>query len=49
MDIGDILAALFAPTGSGRSAGRAERILSAIVFVGLLLLIAFVWLAYSGF
>jgi hypothetical protein len=49
MDLGDLLAGLFTPTGSGPRASRAERILGVIAFVGILLLLGFVWLVYSGF
>ena len=46
---GDLLAGLFTPTGSRRGASRAERIVGMLGFVGILLLLGFVWLVYSGF
>lgn len=49
MDLGDILAALFTPGASRRGASRADRIIGAVAFVGILLLVGFVWLVYSGF
>ena len=48
MDLGDLLAGLFTPT-SRRGAGRAERILGWVALAGVLLIVAFIWLAYSGF
>jgi hypothetical protein len=47
--LGDLLAALFTPTGSRRGASRAERVVGMLAFIGILLLLGFVWLAYSGF
>jgi hypothetical protein len=46
---GDLLAGLFTPTGPRRGASRAERIIAVVAFVGLVLLVGFVWLVYSGF
>jgi hypothetical protein len=46
---GDLLAGLFTPAGSRRGAGRAERIVGILSVLGILLLLGFVWLAYSGF
>jgi hypothetical protein len=47
--LGDVLAALFAPAGPRRGASRVERIIAVVAFVGLVLLVGFVWLVYSGF
>ena len=50
MDLGDLLAGLFAPTGEARrGAGRVERALGWAALVGIVLMVGFVWLAYSGF
>jgi hypothetical protein len=47
--LGDLLAALFTPAGQRRGASRVERIIAVVAFVGLVLLVGFVWLVYSGF
>jgi hypothetical protein len=47
--LGDLLAALFTPAGPRRGASRVERIIAVVAFVGLVLLVAFIWLVYSGF
>jgi hypothetical protein len=46
---GDFLAGLFTPNGPRRGASRVERILSVAAWVGLVLLVGFVWLVFSGF
>jgi hypothetical protein len=46
---GDLLAGLFTPTGPRRGASRVERIIAVVAFVGLVLLVGFVWLVFSGF
>jgi hypothetical protein len=46
---GDLLAGLFTPGAQRRGASRAERILTIVAAVGLLLIVGFVWLVYSGF
>jgi len=47
--LSDLLAGLFTPIGPRRGASRVERIIAGLGFVGLLLLVGFVWLVYSGF
>lgn len=49
MDVGDLLSSLFQPSGPRRGASRLERALGWIAFAGLLLVVSFVWLVYSGF
>ena len=49
MDLGDLLSSLFQPTAPRRGASRLERTLGWIAFAGLILIVGFVWLAYSGF
>ena len=49
MDLGDLLSSLFQPTGPRRRASRLERALGWIAFAGLVLIVGFVWLVYSGF
>ncbi len=50
MDLGDLLSALFTPAhGTERGAGRLERALGWAAFIGIVLMVGFVWLAYSGF
>ena len=46
---GDLLAGLFTPTEPRRGASRVERIIAVVAFVGLVLLVGFVWLVFSGF
>lgn len=48
MDLGDLLGGLLSPE-SRRGASRFERVLGWVAFGGILLMVAFVWLVYSGF
>jgi hypothetical protein len=49
MDLGDLLFAFFQPSGSRPRASRAERILGWVAFIGIVLMVGFVWLVLSGF
>jgi hypothetical protein len=49
MDLGDLLSALFQPSGSRPRASRAERILGWVALIGIVLMVGFVWLVVSGF
>ena len=50
MDIGDMLAGLFAPTGgSERGASRADQIIGALGIFSIFVLVGFVLLVFSAF
>ncbi|MDQ4041577.1 MAG: hypothetical protein M3141_07475 [Actinomycetota bacterium] len=49
MDLGDLLGGIFSPAPASKRAGRLERVLSWGALVGIVLIVGFVWLAYSGF
>jgi hypothetical protein len=49
MDLGDLLGGIFSPAPASKRAGRLERSLSWAALIGVVLIVGFVSLAYSGF
>ncbi len=49
MDLGDLLGGIFSPAPASKRARGLERVLSWAALIGVVLIVGFVWLVYSGF